>query len=69
MDISNATRVILNVGGERHEVLWKNLNKLPNSRLSKIFYLKTENKIEEIKELCDDFNHFTNCIYLLKLLF
>ncbi len=63
MDISNANRVILNVGGERHEVLWKNLNKLPHSRLGKIFYLKTQNKIEEIKDLCDDFNPTTNELF------
>jgi len=63
MDISNANRVILNVGGERHEVLWKNLSKLPHSRLGKIFYLKTQNKIEEIKDLCDDFNPTTNELF------
>jgi len=53
-------RVILNVGGQKHEVLWKNLEKWPNSRLGKIRFAK---KIEEIKELCDDVNFLENEIY------
>ena len=53
-------RVILNVGGARHEVLWKNLEKWPNSRLGKIRFAK---KIEEVKELCDDVNFLENEIY------
>ncbi len=63
MDILNENRIILNVGGERHEVLWKSLSRLPNSRLGKIFYLKTQNKIEEIKDLCDDYNPTTNELF------
>ena len=63
MDILNENRIILNVGGERHEVLWKSLSRLPNSRLGKIFYLKTQNKIEEIKDLCDDYNPTANELF------
>ena len=46
-------RVILNVGGVRHEVLWRTLEKLPNSRLGKI---RCSKSIEDLQRLCDDFN-------------
>ena len=46
-------RLILNVGGARHEVLWKTLNKIPNSRLGHLIH--TSNK-DELHSLCDGFN-------------
>jgi hypothetical protein len=46
-------RITLNVGGVRHEVLLKNLEKYPKSRLGKIRFAKS---LDEIKELCDDMN-------------
>ena len=46
-------RITLNVGGVRHEVLLKNLEKYPESRLGKIRFAKS---LDEIKELCDDMN-------------
>ena len=56
----NSKRVILNVGGTRHEVMWRTLEKLPNSRLGKIRYAS---KIEDIKELCDDISPKDNEIF------
>ena len=46
-------RVIINVGGVRHEVLTKTLDKYPNSRLGK---LRGANTTEKLLQLCDDFN-------------
>lgn len=60
MENYNEKRVILNVGGERHEVMWKTLEKLPNSRLGKIRFAK---RIEDIRELCDDVNLTSNEIF------
>ena len=59
-DYRNTRRVVLNVGGVRHEVLWKTLEKLPHSRLGKIRYAR---RIEEVLELCDDFNLKDNEIF------
>ena len=46
-------RIILNVGGIRHEVLWKTLERMPKSRLGKLRYAKN---VKEIEELCDDYS-------------
>ena len=46
-------RVIVNVGGVRHQILWRTLERLPKSRLGKLRYAKD---LDEIYELCDDFN-------------
>jgi hypothetical protein len=51
--INNSRRVIINVGGVRHEILWKTLERLPKSRLGKIRYAQN---IEEISTLCDDYD-------------
>ena len=50
-------RVILNVGGTKHEILWKTLERLPKSRLGKLRYAKD---LSEIYELCDDYNAAEN---------
>lgn len=50
-------RVILNVGGVRHEALWKTFERLPKSRLGKLRY---STSISEISQLCDDYDSDEN---------
>uniref|UniRef100_A0A0K2TXY0 Potassium voltagegated channel protein Shablike [Bombyx mori] n=1 Tax=Lepeophtheirus salmonis TaxID=72036 RepID=A0A0K2TXY0_LEPSM len=42
--------VILNIGGLKHQILWKNLEKFPNTRLGRI---SRASNILEIESLCD----------------
>lgn len=53
-------RVLLNVGGTRHEVMWRTLEKVPNSRLGKIRWAKS---LGEIRHLCDDMNLAENELF------
>ena len=46
-------RVLLNVGGSQHEVLWKTLARIPNSRLGRLCRVKSH---AELMSLCDDYN-------------
>lgn len=46
-------RVLLNVGGAQHEVMWRTLARLPNSRLGRLCQVRQH---ECLMNLCDDYN-------------
>lgn len=59
-NIFNSTRIVINVGGKKHDVRWKTLEKIPNSRLGKI---RAANNVDEMLELCDEIDFSQNEIY------
>lgn len=53
-------KVVLNVGGHRHEIMWKQLEKKPLTRLGKLSRAKTH---REILALTDGYSLSSNEIY------
>lgn len=53
-------RVLLNVGGQKHECLWTTLGRLPHSRLGRLRQALTH---EAIMELCDDYDVIENTYF------
>jgi uncharacterized protein YozE (UPF0346 family) len=56
-------KVVINIGGTRHEVLWKTLESVPASRLGRIRYAKS---VSDIENLCDYLNLAENEIFFDK---
>lgn len=52
--------IIINVGGQRHEISWSKLEKITTSRLCKIRFAKD---MKEVKKLCDEIDMDKNEIF------
>ena len=46
-------RLVVNVGGDKYEVLWKTLGKLPKTRLGRLLKCRSH---EQLMNLCDDYD-------------
>ena len=57
---SRNRRVTINVGGSKHEILWRFLDAFPQTRLGKLHCCRTH---EEIMSLCDDYDLDNNEFY------
>jgi hypothetical protein len=57
--MNSLSKVVLNVGGEKHEILWKNLDNIPNSRLGKL-KKAFKNDCARALEYCDGYDEKNN---------
>ena len=53
LSFNDDQRLILNVGGAKHEVKIRTLKRIPNSRLGQLIRVKAE---KELLSICDDYN-------------
>ena len=59
INTSNEKRIILNIRGIKYDVPLKQLDRIPNSRLSDLKYQlidKNQNDLNELNNICDDFD-------------
>lgn len=50
---SSVKKVTLNVGGQKHDIMWSTLERIPNTRLGKLQHCITH---DQIMSLCDDYD-------------
>lgn len=57
MTARNENKMLVNVGGHRHEILWRTLEKFPSTRLGRLHDARTE---DSILQFCDFYSYEDN---------